>query len=861
MKGLKKNRLAVFMAVMMVVSFAFSVIPSNTALAQEVKTYNVWVNGVQIDDENKDDLSFLFGYKGRASYDPETKTLNVCDYNGFNNIKYHTYKLKKISICSLEDSLTVQGACDIQTSADIGLYCKGDLRLEGAINITANTCAVYSEGNTTIINGTMNFTAGQWGLYSEKKTDFKNGMITVKAMSKDYKYAIYAKNGIKLNENMVQQKDGEKPVLVNQDDDEESNDNYFVDVDTDNAVKTVGIVGFGEDYGLYFKDCLVNSFNRYNIPGTDDGIASFDPKTETLDFCDVNIDDNNTEGEFISYSPKSALNVTGNAYVSLWCSTGFIMIHSKQYANINIDADLNINLYAENEMYKAVGLYSSGGINVNGGSLDVDVYINASNVPPAGEDYYIRGVFCQNGQFAINAGEFHFYLDKEIDSGYHVVEAKKGMEMAKGMVFVDPEMGTYDKDKGDIIDKNGNIPYYVFIRIVDYKLKIGNCEVTSANNDNIPAFPAGQGSATYDPQTKTLKLSGVKGIIKDDETYAGISSKESLIIEGDMDLSDPGLQVGVVCEGDLTIKGNLSVKVSQYALACYGKILIDNKVYLEADRALSAGELQIGDAYQMYKPEGGTMVEHSLKDKYGNFASVLDVDVKGRGGSENPQPANPQTAVAPASAKTDTEKLTVEQMEQKLKNLPDDNDPSESTYSVLQAKASKASKNRIKISWKKVPSAKGYIIYGNKCGAKNKYRKIADVTKMNYTQKKLKKGTYYKYIVVAYDNAGKVISVSRAVHAATLGGKVGNTGLISTKAKKNKVSINVNKTFKLKAKERPADKKLKVKKHRAVMYESSNEAVAVVSNKGEIKGISKGNCEVYVFAQNGIMKKIKVTVK
>ena len=135
------------------------------------------------------------------------------------------------------------------------------------------------------------------------------------------------------------------------------------------------------------------------------------------------------------------------------------------------------------------------------------------------------------------------------------------------------------------------------------------------------------------------------------------------------------------------------------------------KVYLEADRALSAGELQIGDAYQMYKPEGGTMVEHSLKDKYGNFASVLDVDVKGRGGSENPQPANPQTGVAPASAKTGYEKLTVEQMEQKLKNLPDDNDPSESTYLVLQAKASKASKNRIKISWKKVPSAKGYIIW------------------------------------------------------------------------------------------------------------------------------------------------------
>ena len=89
---------------------------------------------------------------------------------------------------------------------------------------------------------------------------------------------------------------------------------------------------------------------------------------------------------------------------------------------------------------------------------------------------------------------------------------------------------------------------------------------------------------------------------------------------------------------------------------------------------------------------------------------------------------------------------------------------------------------------------------------------------------------------------------------------MGNTGLISTKAKKNKVSINVNKTFKLKAKERPADKKLKVKKHRAVMYESNNEAVAVVSNKGEIKGISKGNAK-YMYSLKWHNEKIKVTVK
>ena len=37
--------------------------------------------------------------------------------------------------------------------------------------------------------------------------------------------------------------------------------------------------------------------------------------------------------------------------------------------------------------------------------------------------------------------------------------------------------------------------------------------------------------------------------------------------------------------------------------------------------------------------------------------------------------------------------------------------------------------------------------------------------------------------------------------------------------------------------------------------------VATVTNKGVIKGKKKGTCYIYVYAQNGISKKVKVTVK
>jgi len=44
-------------------------------------------------------------------------------------------------------------------------------------------------------------------------------------------------------------------------------------------------------------------------------------------------------------------------------------------------------------------------------------------------------------------------------------------------------------------------------------------------------------------------------------------------------------------------------------------------------------------------------------------------------------------------------------------------------------------------------------------------------------------------------------------------------------------------------------------------YESSNKKVATVNKKGKIKGISKGKATIYVYAQNGFYKTIKVTVK
>ena len=200
-----------------------------------------------------------------------------------------------------------------------------------------------------------------------------------------------------------------------------------------------------------------------------------------------------------------------------------------------------------------------------------------------------------------------------------------------------------------------------------------------------------------------------------------------------------------------------------------------------------------------------------------------------------------------------------------ITNFASESDPAGSIYGLLQLKQKKVKKNAIKISWKKVSGAVKVAYYATNCGKKNKYVKhgVTTGTSVNFKKicgKKLKKGKYYKFIVIAIDKNNKVVSTSKTVHVATKGGKVTNDVGVKTKAKKNKVKIKVKKTFKLKAKEKKP-KKGKVKRHRKIKYESLNPKVASVNGKGVIKGVKKGTTSVFAYAQNGICAKVKVTVK
>ena len=191
----------------------------------------------------------------------------------------------------------------------------------------------------------------------------------------------------------------------------------------------------------------------------------------------------------------------------------------------------------------------------------------------------------------------------------------------------------------------------------------------------------------------------------------------------------------------------------------------------------------------------------------------------------------------------------------------------------LRARSVKQTKTSVTLQWNIIKDADGYFVYGNRCntGTKSyKYRKLATITGgdiSTWTQKDLKKGTYYKYVVKAYRlvNGKKVVTdTSISVHVVTGGGKYGNAKAVSVTQignKKNvsKITLKMGKTAQIKAKEVKKDKK--IERHRKLCYESSNTKVATVTPDGLIRATGKGTCTIWVYAQNGIYKALKITVK
>ena len=101
------------------------------------------------------------------------------------------------------------------------------------------------------------------------------------------------------------------------------------------------------------------------------------------------------------------------------------------------------------------------------------------------------------------------------------------------------------------------------------------------------------------------------------------------------------------------------------------------------------------------------------------------------------------------------------------------------------------------------------------------------------------------------------IARSRSAHVSTGGGGYGFIHDVTVD--KPEVTLGVGKTSVIKATIDTAEEK--IRSHCDLRFESSDSAVAKVSNSGKITAKKKGTCTIYVYTQNGLYTTVKVTVK
>lgn len=170
---------------------------------------------------------------------------------------------------------------------------------------------------------------------------------------------------------------------------------------------------------------------------------------------------------------------------------------------------------------------------------------------------------------------------------------------------------------------------------------------------------------------------------------------------------------------------------------------------------------------------------------------------------------------------------------------------------------------KISLTWLKYKGATKYEVYWSYCNGKKSYKKLATTAKLKTTHKKLSYKKSYKYFVAAYRMYGNkkvYLAKSPQIHVAMKKDKRTNAKKLTVK--KAKVTLKPKKTFTIKASIQKENKKKKLLQHAVKFrYYTDDYRVATVNKKGKIKAVAAGKCQIYVIANNGVYKKIKVTVK
>ena len=469
---------------------------------EPMKTYDLWINGVQVTERNCSDLTVIPGVTGTVKYDPVTKTLTLQDAT----IQPTDGNLTGISSSIDGLKITVVGTNNINCTNFEAITGEKPLTISGTgtLNTTSEySISIYVTTALSIENCTVN-AKGASGIFGSGVDDA--GSLTIKAAHVTAEGGIEGFKSLTLLEGcIIYQPDGA------------AFDSTLKGIAKEGAiVKEKVIIDPVKMYDLWILETQVNSINCNDLTVIEgvEGTVTYDPEAKTLTMQRATITSSSTSNTSGIVSNIDGLTIkvkgdnlieTGGMGIDITKSTTIL---GGPYDSSVVYLD---NLIINNLIIKTT---SSAIYVLNITELTIkDCYVNPESKK--------GGIMGGGGGILV--------IDNAVVRAKGVEGSIKDWSSItlNGCDVTVPDYAYFDSELHGIVKDGALVTEAVVIEPV-YNLWISGEQVTWTNRLMLHNIDGVDGTVTYDPVTKTLTLQDATIVT----TYTGIISKiDSLTIK------------------------------------------------------------------------------------------------------------------------------------------------------------------------------------------------------------------------------------------------------------------------------------------------------------------------------------------
>ncbi len=454
------------------------------AKAQE--TYGLKIAGVEVTSENCNDLSVISGVSGTVKYDPATKTLTL---DSAKILGLQSYCIENNNISGLVINATGENYVGSRFIS-IAIYQPTTITGGGTINTgeSANTGIKIQKASLLIDSCTVNAQGKQCGISGADGASgtetliIRNAKVTAKSEGHG---SIYNLGALTLDSCIITTPEGAA-----------FDESLYAVAQNGEIVKSEVVIEKIEEptvsYGLKIAgiDVTNKNCNDLSVISGVSGTVKYDPATKTLTLDSAKIlglqsyciENNNISGLVI--------NATGENYVG----SRFISIAIYQPTTITGGGTIN------------TGESANTGIKIQKASLLID----SCTVNAQGKQCGISGADGASGTETLIIRNAKVTAKSEGHGSIYNL----GALTLDSCIITTPEGAAFDESLYAVAQNGEIVKSEVVIEkieepTVSYGLKIAGIDVTNKNCNDLSVIEGVEGTAKYDPETKTLFLEDV----------------------------------------------------------------------------------------------------------------------------------------------------------------------------------------------------------------------------------------------------------------------------------------------------------------------------------------------------------------